>query len=66
MAEDKFWYDDVDTKMVFWTGFFTILIVIVLVLGVQAAYFSYNKSESLKRSVSPPLRMRSSPSRRPI
>ncbi|MBX9653832.1 hypothetical protein K2Y11_09475 [bacterium] len=53
MAEDKQWYDDVDTKMVFWTGFFTLLIVIVLVLGVQAAYFSYNKAEAQKKEREP-------------
>ena len=53
MADDKQWYDDVDTKMVFWTGFFTILIIIVLVLGVQTAYFSYNRSEALKKEREP-------------
>ena len=55
MAEDKQWYDDVDTKLVFWTGFFTILIVIVLVLGVQTAYFSYNRAEELKKEREPAL-----------
>ncbi len=42
---DKEWYDDLNTSAITVAGILSVIIFIVVVLGVQAVFYSYNRYE---------------------